>query len=93
MAVIVFYPLAQAFYRTFTDIDAPNMGTSFKAHPGCSSASQNYIDVLTARTGVPAGLLLDDRLDGRQRLLPLHARPAASQSSSTRGSAGGRRSG
>ena len=46
MAVIVFYPLAQAFYWTITDIDRSNMGTIFADPSWVFVGLDNYAKAL-----------------------------------------------
>jgi arabinogalactan oligomer/maltooligosaccharide transport system permease protein len=46
MAVIVFYPLVQAFFWTVTDIDRSNMGTIFKEPSWVFVGLENYFTAL-----------------------------------------------
>ncbi len=49
MALIVFYPLLQGVFQTFTNIDSSNVGTRFKPPSWDFVGLQNYIDVLTGK--------------------------------------------
>ena len=47
MAVIVFYPLVQAFIWTVTDINTSNQGTIFKEPSWQFIGLENYFDALS----------------------------------------------
>ena len=75
MAVIVFYPLAQAFFWTVTDIDRSNMGTRLQGrHRGSSSGLDNYVDGHARTRLFQQAFWWTIVWTARQRLLPLHAR-------------------
>ena len=49
MTLIVFIPLVQALFTTFTDIDRANQGTRFKPPSWEFVGLQNYIDILSGK--------------------------------------------
>ena len=51
MTLIVFYPLAQGIFQTFTNIDSNNVGTRFKPPSWEFVGLQNYIDILSGEDG------------------------------------------
>jgi arabinogalactan oligomer/maltooligosaccharide transport system permease protein len=51
MTVIVFYPLAQGIFQTFTDINSSNVGTRFKPPSWEFVGLQNYINILSGKDG------------------------------------------
>jgi arabinogalactan oligomer/maltooligosaccharide transport system permease protein len=48
MAVIVFYPLVQAFFWSFTDIDRTNMGSIFKEPSWVTTGLDNYVTAINS---------------------------------------------
>jgi arabinogalactan oligomer / maltooligosaccharide transport system permease protein len=49
MAILVFYPLAQAFFWTVTDIDRSNMGTIFRPPSWEFVGLDNFVPIITGR--------------------------------------------
>ena len=77
MAVIVVYPLIGSILSSFTDLDRSNAATVFQPGEHRTVRRRRQLRERPDKRSIPRNTDLDDRLDRRQRPLPLHDRPWA----------------